>query len=278
MKSGKKDVAWIERVEIELLLEAIYRIYGYDFRRYAPASIRRRFLHRMQAEGVKSFSALQDLVLHDEHAMGRLLDDVSIPVTEMFRDPPFFQAVREIIVPYLRDVAGPIRIWHAGCATGEEAYSMSIILSEEGLAKRTQIYATDMNTSWLDPAKAGIFPLDKMQLYTQNYMRSGGLRPFSDYYTVIDGQARFDEALAHNIVFARHNLATDHTFNEFHLILCRNVFIYFTVGLQRRVLSLFRDSLTEGGIVALGSKEAILDREFWREVGDPAHRMYRYIG
>jgi chemotaxis protein methyltransferase CheR len=267
------DPSIVDRVEVELLLEGIYRVYGYDFRLYAPGSIRRRIEHRMEAERLQSVSQLQHLVLHNSEAMGRLLQDFSIPVTEMFRDPLFFHKLRAEVLPVLTS-SRSIRIWHAGCSTGEEAYSMAIMLREYGFEGKAMIYATDINDRSLEKAREGGYPLSRMKLYTQNYLRSGGRLPFSDYYTVVNGVAYFDPSLRKHIVFAHHNLATDHSFNEFQLILCRNVLIYFIPELQRRVLRLFRESMVPGGILALGNKEAVMSQPSWEEL-DPVHRLYR---
>jgi chemotaxis protein methyltransferase CheR len=275
MAHAANDPAFVDRVEVELLLEGIFRVYGYDFRWYAPGLVRRRIGHRMEAERLQTVSQLQALVLHDSTAMGRLLQDFSIPVTEMFRDPDFFHTLRTDVVPRLKSLP-TFRIWHAGCSTGEEAYSMAILLREEGLEGKATIYATDMNVSSLERGRAGVFPLSRMQLYTQNYLRSGGRYPFSDYYSIADGAVHFDPTLRKHIVFAHHNLATDHSFNEFQLILCRNVLIYFNPELQKRVLRLFRESMVAGGTLALGNKEAVMNQGAWEEL-DSVHRLYRAI-
>ncbi|WP_309120228.1 protein-glutamate O-methyltransferase CheR [Paenibacillus sp.] len=265
----------LEKVEVELLLEGIYRVYGYDFRQYALASIRRRARHRMEAERLGTISALQSLVLRDAGAMDRLLQDFSIPVTEMFRDPDVFRELRRRVLPQLARLPS-FRIWHAGCATGEEAYSMAIMLREEGLEGRGTIYATDMNEELLEQARLGAYPVGRMKQYTSNYLRAEGRQPFSEYYAVDGDDACFDPSLRKYIVFARHNLATDHSFNEFHLILCRNVLIYFNSQLQARALRLFRESMTTGGTLALGMKEAVLQRTDWEEL-DAAHRLYKAV-
>jgi len=262
----------VESVELELLLEGIYRMYGYDFRQYAKGSIYRRVKCRMKAEGLNAMSALQGLVLRDAGAMRRLLQDFSIPVTEMFRDPDVFAALRTKVLPMLRELPS-FRIWHAGCSTGEEAYSMAIMLREEGLEGRGKIYATDMNDRLLDRARQGSIPVGRMKLYTSNYMRAMGKVPFSEYYTVRGDAAYLDPTLRDHIVFSRHNLVTDHSFNEFHLILCRNVLIYFDPPLQERVLRLFRDSAAREGILLLGTKEAVMHRSHWKEL-DSALRLY----
>jgi chemotaxis protein methyltransferase CheR len=246
----------LERIEIELLLEAVFRHYGFDFRSYAYASIRRRLWKRIEAEELSSVSELQARVLHDPEAMERLLLDLSVSVTAMFRDPGFYVTFRNDVVPLLRTYPF-IRIWHAGCSTGEEVYSMAILLEEEGLLERSRIYATDINDAVLQQARAGIFPLNRMQEYTENYIRAGGRRSFSEYYTAKYDGALFSPALTRNVVFSQHNLVTDRSFSEFNVIFCRNVLIYFDRELQNRVHSLFYDSLVMFGILALGSKESL---------------------
>ena len=246
----------LELIEIELLLEGIYRHYGFDFRSYAYASIRRRLWKRIHAEGLETMTALQERVLHEPEMMEKLLLDLSINVTAMFRDPDFYRAFRQHVIPLLRTYPF-IRLWHAGCATGEEVYSMAILLMEEGLYERSRIYATDINEVVLKKAKEGIFPLDRMQEYTENYIASGGKRAFSDYYTAKYDGALFSPALTKNVVFSQHNLVTDRSFSEFNVILCRNVLIYFDKSLQEKVLQLFYDSLPMFGILGLGSKESL---------------------
>ncbi len=246
----------LERIEIELLLEGIFRHYGFDFRAYAYASIRRRLWKRIEGEGLPTVSALQARVLHEPQLMERLLLDLSINVTAMFRDPTFYRAFRENVVPLLRTYPF-IRFWHAGCATGEEVYSMAILLQEEGLYERCRIYATDINEVVLKKAKEGIFPLDRMQEYTENYIAAGGKRAFSDYYLARYGGALFEPTLTKNVVFSPHNLVTDRSFSEFNVILCRNVLIYFDKALQAKVHRLFYESLAMFGILAVGSKESV---------------------
>ncbi len=250
------DVRDVEEIEVALLLEAIYRRYGFDFREYAPASLRRRLWRRVIAEGLQTLSALQERVLHDPACMERLLLDLSINVTSMFRDPTFYAAFREKAVPLLRTYPFT-RIWIAGCSTGEEVYSLAILLGEEGLYDKTRIYATDINEAVLEQARAGVFPIERMRDYTQNYIAAGGARAFSDYYTAKYDGAVFKRSLAENVVFAQHNLATDSAFNEFHLILCRNVMIYFAKPLQDHVHTLFYESLAHLGVLALGQNESI---------------------
>jgi chemotaxis protein methyltransferase CheR len=268
----------LERIEIELLLEAIFRHYGFDFRAYAYASLRRRIWKRIHAELLTSVSALQDRVLHSPAAMERLLLDLSVNVTAMFRDPYFYSAFREQVVPLLRTYPF-IRLWHAGCSTGEEVYSMAILLQEEGLYDRARIYATDINEVVLRQARAGIFPLEKMQEYTQNYLRAGGTRSFSEYYTAAYEGALFSPSLRSNVVFAQHNLVTDRSFSEFNVILCRNVMIYFDRSLQTRVLELFYESLPMFGILALGSKESLRLSKFedCYEAINPREKIFRKV-
>ena len=246
----------VEEIELSLLLEGVYRKYGFDFREYAPASLRRRVWRRTHAEGLSTISALQDKLLHDQSCMERLLLDLSINVTAMYRDPSFYVAFREKVVPLLRTYPFT-RVWVAGCSTGEEVYSLAILLQEEELYARTRIYATDINESVLDRARAGVFPLDKMREYTQNYIKSGGKRAFSEYYLAKYDGAQFQRSLVENVVFAQHNLVSDRSFNEFNVILCRNVMIYFDRALQDRVHGLFHESLMPLGVLGLGRKESI---------------------
>jgi chemotaxis protein methyltransferase CheR len=268
----------LERVEIELLLEGIYRHYGFDFRSYAYASIRRRLWRRIEAEGLKTISALQDRLLHEPAMMEQVLLDLSINVTAMFRDPSFYLAFRQTVVPLLRTYPF-IRIWHAGCSTGEEVYSMAILLEEEGLYERARIYATDINEVVVHRARAGIFPLERMQEYTENYIKAGGTRSFSEYYVAKYDGALFSPSLQRNVVFSQHNLVTDRSFAEFNVILCRNVLIYFDRTLQSRVHGLFYESLVHLGILCLGSKETLRLSEYessYEELSG-ANRIYRKI-
>ena len=246
----------LERLEIELLLEGVYRHYGFDFRSYAYASIRRRLWKRVEGEGLASISELQARILHDSDAMERLLLDLSVNVTAMFRDPNFYKEFRERVIPLLRTYPF-LRIWHAGCSTGEEVFSMAILLEEEGLYNRARLYATDINDVVLQRARQGIFPLDRMQEYTENYIRAGGKQSFSEYYTAKYDGALFSPSLTRNVVFSQHNLVTDRSFSEFNVIFCRNVLIYFDRELQDRVHALFYESLSMFGVLALGSKETL---------------------
>lgn len=247
----------LETLEIELLLEAVFRHYGYDFRNYAPASLKRRIWAAIQTEGLMTVSGLQEKVLHNKDCLERFLLTLSVNVTTMFRDPSFYKAFRSVVVPLLRTYPF-IRIWHAGCSTGEEVYSIAILLQEEGLYDRCRIYATDINEAVLKQAKAGIFSLNRMQDYTQNYQQAGGKRSFSEYYTAGYENAIFNSSLKQNLVFSQHNLAGDNVFNEFNVILCRNVLIYFNKTLQERVQTLFYKSLIRFGILGLGRQESLM--------------------
>jgi chemotaxis protein methyltransferase CheR len=246
----------LEEIELALLLEGIFRKYGFDFREYAPASLRRRVWRRVYAEGLSTISALQAKLLHDPACMERLLLDLSINVTSMFRDPSFYSAFRAKVVPLLRTYPFT-RVWVAGCSTGEEVYSLAILLREEELYDRTRIYATDINESVLERARTGVFPLEKMREYTQNYLKAGGARAFSEYYLAKYDGAQFQRSLIDNVVFAQHNLVSDGSFNEFNVIVCRNVMIYFDRALQDRVHRLFYDSLMTFGVLGLGHKESV---------------------
>jgi chemotaxis protein methyltransferase CheR len=268
----------LERIEIELLLEGIFRQYGFDFRSYAYASIRRRLWKRVETEGLGNLSELQARVLHDPDSMERLILDLSVNVTAMFRDPQFYVAFRDKVIPMLRTYPF-IRIWHAGCSTGEEVYSMAIMLEEAGLYERARIYATDINDVVLQQARRGIFPLDRMQEYTDNYIKVGGARSFSEYYTAKYDGALFDQRLIRNVVFAQHNLVTDRSFSEFHVIFCRNVLIYFDKELQNHVHALFYDSLIRLGVLCLGSKESLKfsKHESSYERIDTCEKIYRKV-
>ncbi|HSX20292.1 MAG TPA: protein-glutamate O-methyltransferase CheR [Gammaproteobacteria bacterium] len=245
-----------EKLEIEILLDGIQKRYGYDFRDYASASLKRRLEHNLITSKSKNFIELLDKVLHNEKAFENLLLDLSVTVTEMFRDPHIYDAVHKYIVPVLKTYPY-IKIWHAGCATGEEVYSMAILLHEEGLLERTHIYATDVNMHALEVGKEGIYPAEQMKQYAKNYISAGGKRSLSDYYHAKYGSAKIDDYLKTNITFAYHNLAVDHSFCEVQMIICRNVLIYFNKKLQDRVFDLFDDSLVHGGFLFLGSKESL---------------------
>src|SRR3954447_3807070 len=246
----------LEMVEIHLLTEGIYRHYGFDFRDYSLPSLRRRIWKRVYAEGLSTISGLLEKVLHDAGCMERLLLDLSINTTAMFRDPTFYLAFRHKVVPMLRTYPFA-RIWHAGCSTGEEVYSMAILLTEEGLYDRCRIYATDINEAVLQKAKSAIFPIATMQENTANYIAAGGNGTFSQYYTARYDNAIFRPSLRDNVVFAQHNLVTDSSFNHFNVIFCRNVLIYFNNTLQERVQNLFLNSLEIFGVLGLGKKESV---------------------
>jgi len=268
----------LESIELALLLEGVYRQYGYDFREYALASLRRRVWRRMNEEGLESVTALTDRVLHDPACMSRLLSDLSINVTAMFRDPHFYVAFAEQVVPQLHTYPFT-RIWVAGCSTGEEVYSLAILLTEHGLYERTRIYATDINQIVLEHARQGVYPLDRIQEYTDNYIRAGGMQAFSQYYVAAYGGALFDQRLRENVVWAQHNLAQDGSFNEFNVILCRNVLIYFDRELQNRVHRLFYESLDRLGTLCLGNKESVRFSAYescFEEV-DAEARLYRRV-
>jgi chemotaxis protein methyltransferase CheR len=268
----------LEDIEIALLLEGLYRFYGFDFRDYSPASLKRRIVERMRAEKIETVSAFQDRVLHDAACMERLLLGLSVHVTSMFRDPSFYATFRRKVVPVLKTYP-TVRVWHAGCSTGEEVYSMAILLQEEGLYRKCVIYATDISREVLRRAREGIFPLASMQEYTTNYVRAGGKHEFSDYYTADYDNVIFHPALKTNVVFAEHNLATDGSFNEFHVILCRNVMIYFNRALQDRVHELIYGSLSTFGVLGLGNKETLktTPRESFYEKLDARDKLYRKV-
>jgi len=246
----------LEDVETSLLLEGMFRHYGFDFRNYAPASLKRRLSDSMREAGVSTISGFQEKLLHDPSSFEQFLRTLSVNVTSMFRDPTFYRTFRERVVPFLRTYPF-IRIWHAGCSTGEEVYSMAILLKEEGIYDRCRIYATDMSVDSLRSAREGIFPLSSMQEYTNNYIRASGKKFFSEYYTAQYDGALFDPSLRLNVVFSEHNLVTDGSFNEFHVVLCRNVMIYFNRSLQERVHSLIYESLAKFGVLGIGNKESL---------------------
>jgi chemotaxis protein methyltransferase CheR len=277
--SGVPEHEDLESMEMRLLLEAVYRHHGYDFRGYARGSLRRRLWRRIEAEGLKTISGLQERILHDPGAIERLLIDLSVSVTAMFRDPSFYLTFRSKVVPLLKTYPF-IRIWAAGCSSGEEVYSLAILLREEGLHERARIYATDMSQPILDTARRAVIPLDRMRAYTQNYIRAGGKRAFSEYYEADGKNARVEPDLLSNVVFAQHNLVSDRRFNEFNVILCRNVMIYFDRQLQDHVHDLLYESLVRYGILALGHKETIRFTSHARryEELDPAEKIYRRVG
>ena len=256
MSSARTAVISLEDIEVGLLLEGLYRAHGFDFREYSRASIKRRIIELMRAEKLATISAFQDRVLHDASCLDRFLLGLSVHATAMFRDPSFYLTFRKKVVPLLRTYP-TVQIWVAGCSTGEEVYSLAILLEEERLYPKCRIYATDISQAVLRKARDGIFPLAAMRDYTVNYHQAGGIHEFSDYYTAQYGSVIFSAALRNNIVFSEHNLATDGSFNEFQIILCRNVMIYFNKDLQARVHNLLYDSLSMFGVFGLGNKESL---------------------
>lgn len=249
-------LATIEAIEVALLLEAIFQRWGHDFRDYAPNSMLRRIQRMMRLEQLSTISALQERVLRDPNCLRRFLDQVTVKVTAMFRDPAFYLSFRRIAVPILAEQKN-LRIWHVGCASGEEVYSMAIVLHETGLLSRSRIYATDLNQEALDIAREGIYLQEKMQAESQSYQAAGGVAALSDYYRAAHGRVLMWSELSKNVVWAQHNLVTDASFNEFHLIMCRNVMIYFNRALQLRVHQLLYHSLTENGLLVLGCQESL---------------------
>jgi len=243
-------------IELRLLLEAIYLRYQYDFRGYAHASLKRRLRSACLHLSCKTLSQLQDRMLHDPAVFPALLNFLTVPVSDLFRDPPYFLALRQQVVPLLRTYPS-LKVWVAGCSTGEEVYSLAILLKEEGLLERTLIYATDINPQTLQQAEAGVYPVDRMAGFTENHRKSGGIASLSTYYTAAYKRAIIDQSLKKHIVFSDHSLATDSVFAEVQLISCRNVLIYFNRTLQDRAIGLFRDALCLGGFLGIGSRESL---------------------
>ncbi|KAF2507090.1 protein-glutamate O-methyltransferase CheR [Flavobacterium zhairuonense] len=246
----------IEDIELETLINEVYEYYGFDFGSYSRASLKRRVNRIFQLDGFANFTEFLSKVRSDAEYYKRMVNEITVNVTEMFRDPAFYMVLRKEILPLL-GTKPFIRLWHAGCSTGEEVYSMAIMLKEAGLLHKSLIYATDINATVLETAKKGIFPLRMMKEYSQNYRDAGGQEDFSNYYTANYGIAKFNEELAQKMVFSQHNLVSDTSFNEFDMILCRNVLIYFDADLQKRVINLFDESLAVLGFLALGTKETI---------------------
>ena len=267
----------LDETEVQLFIEMLRLRYGYDFTHYAKASLRRRVAGLCQTFGVVHIAELIPLVLHDESLLPRVLAGLSVPVTEMFRDPEVFLQLRREVVPLLESYPR-INIWQVGCATGEEAYSLAILLREEGLGHRTRIFSTDINDAALAKAEEGIFPAEKLKEYSRNYFKAGGTRSLSDYYHAHYDLVKMDASLKSNILFTHHNVVSDGVFGEMQLILCRNVLIYFDRQLQGKVLGLFRNSLVRGGFLCLGIKESLapgLDKDF-RAI-DEHLRIYQLI-
>jgi chemotaxis protein methyltransferase CheR len=251
------EVVGLAEIETQLLLDGIRLCYGYDFRDYAVGPLRRSILAAMADEGTASISAFQDRILHDTTCLQRFLAAVGVSVTSMFRDSALMNCLRGEVIPMLRTYPY-VRIWVVGCSTGEEVYSLAIVLEEEGLHSRTRIYATDLNEDMLAVARTGAFPLEQVRTYEEEYVRSGGRARLSDHYDVAGRNARFKRGLQSNVTWLRHNLVSDTSFNEFHLILCANVLIYFRPTLQERAHRLFYDSLVRGGFLALGQRESLV--------------------
>jgi len=245
-----------EYLELELLLEGIFRKYGFDFREYSGAHIKRRLSHRLSAAGMQNFTQVLHRIIYDEEFFKQILLDLSINVTEMYRDPTFYLELRQRVIPYLSTYPF-IKIWHAGCSAGQEVYSNAILLKEENLLDRSQIYATDFNEKILQRAQEGIYPIEEIRKYTENYQKAGGRNSFSEYYTAHYDSALIKKSLRDNILFSFHNLVTDGVFGEMNMVFCRNVLIYFNKELQNKVLKLFHDSLIPGGFLCLGSKESL---------------------
>lgn len=257
-----KDTLENERIEIKLLLEGLYLKYGYDFRDYAGAHLKRRLQYRRKANDFSSYLHMLHRLINEQDLFYELLLDLSINVTEMFRDPWVYKKIRELVVPHLKTYPF-IRSWHAGCSTGQEVYSMCILLHEEGVSsKKIQVYATDFNDLILERAKKGVYPIDSIREYTSNYQKAGGLNSFSDYYRAEEETVVIDSPLRERVLFSAHNLATDMVFAEMNIILCRNVLIYFNKALQNRVIKMFYESLCPGGFLCLGSKESLKFTEF----------------
>jgi chemotaxis protein methyltransferase CheR len=266
----------VEGIEVRLLLEAINARYGFDLREYAQSSIRRRVRAALAKSGLSHLGELQHRLLNDTEFFADLLDDLTVRVTEMFRDPPFYRAFRQRVVPILRTYP-LLRIWHGGCASGEEAYANAILLEEEGLYERAQIYATDLNPQALEQAKLGVYSAEQLQAFRENYERSGGGRDLSAYCVEAYEGVAIKEPLKRNILFFQHNLVSDHVFGEMQVIFCRNVFIYFDQNLRERVLDKFAQSLCPGGFLCLGAGER-LPRSRLANFSEfaPGERIYRY--
>lgn len=246
----------IKDEEVEYLIKDVYDMYGYDFSEYSRASFKRRVNRICLIDRFTSFAELRYTILNDPEYLKRFIEEITVNVTEMFRDPLFFKALREKILPQLGTYP-LIRIWVAGCSTGEEAYSIAILLKEANLYHKSLIYGTDLNPSVLETARAGVFPLHQMKLYSENYILSGGKKDFSNYYTANYDSVKFDKSLQEKLILSTHNLVSDSSFNSFQLIVCRNVLIYFDRGLQERVFRLFDNSLENLGFLALGAKETL---------------------
>ena len=278
MNNLQVEKAGLENIEIDLLLDGLYRAYGFDFREYSRASVKRRILELMRAEKLETISSFQSKLLHEPDCLKRFLLGLSVHATAMFRDPSFYKTIRTSVVPLLKTYP-TVQIWIAGCSTGEEVYSLAILLREEGILNRCRIYATDISSVVLKKAKDGIFPLSLMREYTNNYHLAGGVNEFSDYYSARYDNVIFSSALNKNVVFSEHNLATDGPFNEFQVVLCRNVMIYFNRQLQERVHNLLYNSLAMFGVFGMGNKESLrfTPREESYEHLNTSDKLYRKV-
>ncbi len=256
MNSLENTVDRLEAIEVELILEALFQRFHYDFRGYSKASITRRLKQLRDKLGYRTHSAMLEALLHDPSVGPQVVSYLTVQVSEMFRDPSYFRALREHVVPHLRTYPS-LKVWVAGCSSGEELYSLAILFREEGLEQRTMFYATDINAGALEAASAGVYNLDRIRGFTENHQQSGGRSSLSDDYTAAYGKASFDRSLRERVVFADHSLVTDAVFGEMHLISCRNVLIYFDSTLQDRTIKLFSDSLIRKGFLGLGSKESL---------------------
>lgn len=275
MKSAASET---EEIELRLLLEAVYSKYHHDFRGYSLASLRRRLRQAKEHFGCESISQLQHMVLHETGALARLLPFFTVQVSEMFRDPEFFKVMRERVIPHLRTYPS-LKVWVAGCSSGEELYSLAILFREEELESRTIFYATDINTEALQKAEAGVYDLERIALFTENHRRAGGKSSLSDYYSAAYGRVKFDPTLRKRTVFSDHSLASDAVFGEMHLVSCRNVLIYFDRELQDRAIRLFSESLVRRGFLGIGAKESLRfsDRAGDFEEFDRENRVYQKI-
>jgi chemotaxis protein methyltransferase CheR len=261
-------------IELNLLLEAIYLKFHYDFRSYSRASLARRLADALRSFGCATLSGLQDRLLHDDSVFPELMRFLTVQVSDLFRDAPFFLTLRRDIVPVLRTYPS-LRVWIAGCSTGEEAYSHAILLAEEGLLEKSILYATDINPESLRAAEAGVYPADRLETFAENHRLSGSSRPLSEHYTAAYGSAVFNRSLRGKIVFSDHSLATDGVFGEMQLVSCRNVLIYFDQTLQNRAIGLFKESLCRRGFLGLGSHETLHFTNHERDFAEVAERWYR---
>jgi len=275
----QKTAPKTEDIELRLFLEAMYSQYHYDFRGYSRASLKRRLVLACQRLGCPTLSALHERLLRDDKVLPQLLDYMTVQVSDMFRDPAYFRALREQIIPHLKTYPS-LKVWVAGCSSGEELYSLAILFREEGLEGKTMFYATDVNGNALAKAEAGVYALDRMALFTKNHRLSGGSGSLSDYYHAAYGAARFDQTLRRRTVFSDHSLASDSVFGEMHLISCRNVLIYFDRPLQDLAVGLFKDALVRKGFLGMGARETLRFNAHSKAFADflPHERIYQKQG